>query len=110
MDAPRFTLVETQRFEWPFTLRLPFRFGAITVTHGRQAVVRARIRLEDGRERWGVAAETLAAKWFDKDPALSDAQNEHQLRRALEIAEAATQGANTAFGHFADTYAAVTAA
>lgn len=109
-DAPRFRLIETQRFEWPFRLRLPFRFGVITVTHGRQAVVRARIRLEDGREGWGIAAETLAAKWFDKDPALSDAQNEHQLRRALEIAEAATSGDNTAFGHFADSYAGVTAA
>jgi hypothetical protein len=111
MDAPRFTLVETQRLEWPFRLRMPFRFGVITVTHGRQAVIRARIRLDDGTEQWGVAAETLAAKWFDKDPALSDAQNEHQLRRALELAEDATRaaGANTAFGHFADTYAAVTA-
>ena len=62
--------------------------------------------------RLGVAAETLAAKWFDKDPRWTDAQNEHQLRRALEIAEAAflTAGANTAFGHFADGYAAHTAA
>ncbi|HEV7266958.1 MAG TPA: mandelate racemase [Falsiroseomonas sp.] len=112
MDAPRFTLVETQRLEWPFRLRMPFRFGVITVTHGRQAVVRARIRLEDGSEQWGVAVETLAAKWFDKDSALSDTQNEHQLRRALELAEQATQaaGARTAFAHFADTYADVTAA
>ncbi|WP_137176808.1 mandelate racemase [Roseomonas sp. AR75] len=112
MDAPRFSLVETQRLEWPFKLRMPFRFGVITVTHGRQAVVRARIRLEDGTEHWGVAAETLAAKWFDKDPALSDAQNEDQLRRALEIATEATRaaGANTAFGHFADTYPQVTGA
>jgi len=112
MQAPRFTLVETQRFEWPFRLRMPFRFGVITVTHGRQAVIRARIRLDDGREHWGVAAETLAAKWFDKDPALSDAQNEHQLRRSLEIAEAATlaAGADTAFGHFAATYAGCVAA
>lgn len=112
MDAPRFTLVETQRLEWPFRLRMPFRFGVITVTHGRQAVLRARIRLDDGTEQWGLAAESLAAKWFDKDPALTDAQNEHQLRRALELAEAATlgAGANTAFGHFADTYPAVTAA
>ncbi len=108
----KFRLLATERFEWPFRLRLPFRFGVITVTHGRQAVLRARIRLEDGSEHWGIAAETLAAKWFDKDPGLSDAQNEHQLRRALELAEAATlaAGANTAFGHFADTYAAVTAA
>jgi hypothetical protein len=112
MDAPRFSLIETQRLEWPFRLRMPFRFGVITVTHGRQAVIRARIRLEDGSEQWGVAAETLAAKWFDKDPALTDAQNEQQLRRALELATEATlaAGANTAFGHFADTYAQVTAA
>jgi hypothetical protein len=107
VTAPRFRLVEVQRFEWPFRLRLPFRFGVITVTHGRQAVIRARIALEDGSEHWGVAAETLAAKWFDKDPRWSDAQNEHQLRRALEIACDATlaAGASTAFGHFADAYA-----
>ena len=68
MLAPRFSLVETERLEWPFRLRVPFRFGVITVTQGRQAVLRARIRLADGREAWGVAAETLAAKWCDKDP------------------------------------------
>ncbi|GGJ38342.1 enolase-like domain-containing protein [Neoroseomonas lacus] len=112
MTAPRFRLLETHCFEWPFKLRMPFRFGVITVTQGRQAVVRARIVLEDGREQWGVAAETLAAKWFDKDPRWSDAQNEDQLRRALEIACDATMaaGANTAFGHYADAYAAHVAA
>ena len=107
VSAPRFTVVAVERREWPFTLRLPFRFGVITVTEGRQAVLRARIRLEDGREGWGVAAESLAAKWFDKDPGLTDDQNLHQLRRALEIAEEAALAAraNTAFGHFADRYA-----
>ncbi len=112
MTAPRFRLLETQRFEWPFKLRLPFRFGVITVTHGRQAVIRARIALEDGSEHWGVAAETLAAKWFDKDPRWTDAQNEDQLRRALEIACDATlaAGSNTAFGHYADAYPAHVAA
>lgn len=111
-DAPRFALAALECREWPFRLRMPFRFGVITVTHGRQAMVRARIRLPDGSERWGVAAETLAAKWFDKDPALSDAQNEDQLRRAIEIAAAATReaGPRTAFAHFADTYDEVTAA
>lgn len=112
MSAPRFTLVGTERREWPFRLRLPFRFGVVTVTHGRQAVVKARIRLGDGREALGVAAETLAAKWFDKDPRLTDAQNEDQLRRALELAEEATlaAGANTAFGHFADAWTVCEAA
>jgi hypothetical protein len=103
----RFTIVAAERREWPFSLRLPFRFGAVTVTQGRQAVLRLRIRDETGREGWGVAAETLAAKWFDKDPGLTDAQNEDQLRRALELACAASlaAGPNTAFGHFADSYA-----
>jgi hypothetical protein len=107
MTAPRFRLLETQRLEWPFRLRLPFRFGVITVTHGRQAVIRARIALEDGTQHWGVAAETLAAKWFDKDPRWTDAQNEHQLRRSLELACEASlaAGLNTAFGHYADAYA-----
>lgn len=100
----RFRFVEIQRFEWDFSLRMPFRFGVITVRDGIQAVIRARIRTEDGREGWGVAAETLAAKWFDKDPALSDADNQHQLRRTIELAGAQSlaAGENTGFGHYAD--------
>ena len=112
MTAPRFAITAIECREWPFTLRLPFRFGVITVTQGRQAVVRVRIRDESGGEGWGVAAETLAAKWFDKDPTLTDADNEHQLRRSIELAGAASlaAGPNTGFGHFADTYAAQVAA
>ena len=111
MTAPRVVVREVACFEWPFTLRLPFRFGAITVTHGRQAVVRVRVALEDGREAWGMAAESLAAKWFDKNPALSDEQNLEQLRRALEIAADAylAHGAATAFGLFSGSYEAVLA-
>ncbi|MBK1657974.1 enolase-like domain-containing protein [Paracraurococcus ruber] len=108
----RFAVIAVEAREWAFTLRLPFRFGAVTVTQGRQAVLRLRIRDESGQEGWGCAAESLAAKWFDKDPALTDAQNEDQLRRSLELAAAASlaAGANTAFGHFADSYADHTAA
>ena len=108
----KFRVIEVQGYEWSFTLRMPFRFGVITVRDGIQAVIRTRIRTEDGREGWGLAAETLAAKWFDKDAALSDAQNQHQLRRALELATAQSlaAGSNTAFGHYADGYAAHVAA
>ena len=50
----------------------------------------------------------MAAKWFDKDLALSDAQNQDQLRRALEIATAlyTAAGPATAYGLFAGTYVA----
>jgi hypothetical protein len=109
MIAPRVTLEDVRAFEWPFRLRLPFRFGVITVTHGRQAVIAVRVRLQDGRVAEGMAAETLAAKWFDKDPTLTDAQNEHQLRRAIEIARDAylAAGARTPFALFADNHAAI---
>jgi L-alanine-DL-glutamate epimerase-like enolase superfamily enzyme len=104
--APRLRVKEVEFFEWPYTLRLPFRFGVITVTHGRQVVARARIELEDGRSGWGMGAEALGAKWFDKDPAVSDDDNLDQLRLALEMARDfyLAQGLDTAFGHFAAAY------
>lgn len=108
LQPPKIRLLEVQKFEWPFKLRMPFRFGAVTHTHGRQAVVRVRIRQENGAEGWGVAAESLAAKWFEKDPAYSDDDNFRQLRKAIEIAEANYLAASprTAFAMFADLYTA----
>ncbi|MCR6669799.1 hypothetical protein [Devosia ginsengisoli] len=82
MIAPQVEVVEIIRRERPYTLRMPFRFGVTTATHGRQAMIGVRIRLTDGREGFGYAAEALGAKWFDKNPALTDADNHHQLRRA----------------------------
>ncbi|MCC7045675.1 MAG: mandelate racemase [Alphaproteobacteria bacterium] len=69
-------------------------------------MIRATIGLEDGRTATGVAAETLAAKWFDKNLAISDEQNLDQLRQALDIAIGlyTARGMSTAFGLFADTY------
>jgi hypothetical protein len=94
------------RFERDFKLRLPFRFGVITVTHGTQAIVRVRIAFEDGRTGEGVSAEALAAKWFDKSPQFTDAQNLDQLRQALEVAiqDYTALGFSTPFGFYADTY------
>ena len=85
---------------------MPFRFGVVTLTHAPQAFVRARIRLESGKEGEGGAAELLAPKWFDKDPALSNEDNFAQLRSSLALARHAylAGGANTAYGHFIDNY------
>ena len=84
-DAPLLKVTAVDLFEQPFKLRLPFRFGVITVTEGVQAIVRLRLRLADGREALGYGAEALGAKWFDKDPRWSDAQNLDQLRKAVEL-------------------------
>ena len=104
--APKVKVLGVEAFEQPFRLRLPFRFGVITVTEGIQAYVRVHLRLDDGREGFGYAAEMLAAKWFDKNPALSDAQNYAQLRKSIEIAAEAYRDAPpcTAFDLFADNY------
>lgn len=103
---PKVRIREVEVRECAVRMRLPFRFGNSTKTHGRQVVVRARIELEDGRSAWGAAAEALSAKWFDKNPLLSDEQNYDQLRLSIELAAGRyqDQGSDTAFGHFATAY------
>ncbi len=93
-------------FERDVRLRLPFRFGVITVTRATQAVIRVTVVLEDGRTSRGVAAETLGAKWFDKRAAFSDAQNLDQLRQALNLAVELYRGCpwSTPFEFYARTY------
>jgi len=82
-------------------LRMPFRFGVVTLTEAPQAFARVRIRTEDGREATGAAAELLAPKWFDKDPALANEDNYEQLRRSLAAAREAylVHEARTAWDH-----------
>lgn len=104
--ATRFSLRAIELLERDVRLRMPFRFGAVTLTAAPQAFVRARIRIEHGpaagREAEGAAAELMAPKWFDKNPALTNEDNFEQLRRSLAAARAAylAAGANTAWGHF----------
>lgn len=108
--SPVFRVAEIRLFERAVRLRLPFRFGVVTLTEAPQAFARLRIELPDGRSSWGAAAELMAPKWFDKNPALSNAQNFDQLRLSLRhAAEAyrAEESARTAFGHSAAHHAAL---
>jgi len=98
--SARLRLLGVQFFERPVRLRLPFRFGAVTLREAPQVFVRARIRLGDSREGEGVSAEMLVPKWFDKSPDLTNEQNFDQLRASLAMARDALMAAdsNTAFG------------
>jgi hypothetical protein len=110
MTAQRFTIAALECFERPVTLRLPFRFGAATVTEAPQAFVRATIRTPNGRVARGMTAEMMIPKWFDKDPRRSNADNVEDLRRSLRLACAAYAGDPTprgGFGHAAFHYAAL---
>src|ERR1700732_337510 len=107
MTAPVFTVRDVRLYERDVHLRLPFRFGVVTLTEAPQVFVRARIELTDGGSHWGAAAEMLVHKWFDKNLALSNEENFEQLRLALALATDAytdAAGPRTAFGQFAAHY------
>ncbi len=106
MSAPSLIVREVRLYERAVHLRMPFRFGVVTLTDAPQCFVRVRVETPDGRSLWGAAAELLAPKWFDKNPALSNEDNFAQLRLSLRLAAAAylDGSARTAFGHFAAHY------
>ncbi len=109
VEAPVFSVREVRLFERPVVLRLPFRFGVVTLTRCPQAFAQVRIELPDGRSAWGGAAEMMAPKWFDKNLALSNDDNFDQLRSVLQLARdayLADSSPATAFGHFARHHAA----
>ena len=97
----RIAIMEISLCERDVRLRMPFRFGVVTLTESPQVFVRCRIRTEDGREAEGAAAELLAPKWFDKNPALSNEDNYEQLRASLRAArdKYLARGAATAWQH-----------
>jgi L-alanine-DL-glutamate epimerase-like enolase superfamily enzyme len=105
--TPDFRITDIELFEAPVRLRMPFRFGVVTLTHCQQAWVRVHIEGAHGLRGTGAAAELLSPKWFDKNPALSNEQNLDQLRDVLHLAaqayttEPGNAGVDTAFGHFA---------
>src|SRR5262249_24600306 len=107
MSAISFRIVNIEFRERPVRLRLPFKFGVVTLTHAPQAFAFARIETADGRTALGAAAEMLAPKWFDKNLALSNEQNFDQRRLALSLARDLYLDGQprTAFGHFAAHYA-----
>ncbi len=99
-----FRISEIELYERPVELRLPFRFGVVTLTRCPQAFARVRIERQGGKAAWGAAAEMMAPKWFDKNLELSNEDNFEQLRSVTTMArEAYLSDATTAtaFGHFA---------
>ena len=97
----RFRVTSVELFERDVRLRMPFRFGVVTLTAAPQAFARARIELESGRVAEGAAAEMLVPKWFDKDPALTNEDNFGQLRGSLRKAREAylAHEPRSAWGH-----------
>ncbi len=102
-EAATLAIREVDLSERPVRLRLPFRFGVVTLTECPQAFARVRIEDAAGRSASGAAAELMAPKWFDKNLQLSNEDNFDQLRAVLLMAREAylsDASPTTAFGHF----------
>ncbi|MCW5672164.1 MAG: hypothetical protein KIT86_21100 [Hydrogenophaga sp.] len=100
MTAVTLRVHEVQLFERHVTLRLPFRFGAATVTQCPQAFARVLAEV-DGRRVEGASAELMVPKWFDKSPALTHEQNFEQLRESLRNAREAMLAIREALSPYA---------
>ncbi len=112
MAGVRFSIVQATAYERPVALRLPFRFGAVTLREAPQAFAAVDIRLADGTVARGVGAELMVPKWFDKSPPKSNERNLDDLRAAtLDACAAYVSDAApaTAFGHCARHYASLIA-
>ena len=92
--APLVRILEIDAFERDVQLRMPFRFGAVTVMQAPQAFLRIRVAGADGKSALGCAAEMMVPKWFDKNPDLTPEQNIEQLRASIRVAAAAALEAN----------------
>ena len=105
--AQSFAIVEAHAAERPVSFRLPFRFGASTVTHAPQAFVAVRIAFADGREFAGAGAELMMPRWFDKAPHKPVERNIGDLRESVVAAIDAYTSDRTpapAFAHSARHY------
>jgi hypothetical protein len=74
-------------------LRLPFRFGVVTLRELPLLHLAIEAEGADGRRQRGFAADNLVPKWFDKDPAKSAARNIADLIASVRAAEAAYRAA-----------------
>lgn len=95
-DTPVLKIKDAVIFERQLGMRVPFRFGAATVTDAKQAFLALTIEDSQGRLAQGYAAELMVPKWFDKNPNLGNADNEDQLRRSLHMAVALAKTASPA--------------
>ena len=105
-EPARISIKEIAVFERDIRLRIPFRFGMVTMREAPQMFVQVTVERKDGRSATGYSAEVLAPKWFDKNPDLSNEENFEQLRQSVFKAQNnyLSVGSATPFELFAGNY------
>jgi hypothetical protein len=108
-EAPLFTVRAVDQGVRPVALRLPFRFGAVTLARCPQLFVRATVEVAGKGSAEGWAAEMMVPKWFDKRAGFGQAENVRHLAESIARARDAYLGdaPATPFGLYARHYAAL---
>ena len=93
----------------PVRLRLPFKFGAVTLQACPQLFVRAGVEVAGHGNAQGFAAEMMVPKWFDKRPGFTQTDNVRHLQRSCKQAAHAylNDASASPFGLFTHHYAAL---
>ena len=101
IEAIQFTIKNIRFYVRNAPMRMPFRFGSVTLTASAILYVRTEIERADGQRATGWAADMLAPKWYDKDPAKDYAESLGELldsvRAAGDIYEQIGREANSVF-------------
>jgi hypothetical protein len=84
----------------PMRLRLPFRYGIVTLREIEHCFVRVRA-LIDGVACDGIAADGLAPKWFTKNPVSTIEQDVAELKQVVASACALAMASDAAASVFA---------
>ena len=102
-NAPELVVLSVDARVRPVRLRLPFRFGAATLTACPQLFVRVDVDVNGVGRSEGFAAELMVPKWFDKRAGFTPRDNVGHLALAVtNAAQAYTRDAPaTSFGLFA---------
>ena len=98
-DAPALVVHAVEPGLRPVRLRLPFRFGASTLTACPQLFVRVDVEVQGHGRATGWAAEMMVPKWFDKRTAFSPADNVRHLAGAIRNAALAYRDDAPASAH-----------
>jgi hypothetical protein len=84
-------ILECRVTERPVRMRLPFRFGDVTVRETAEAYVSIVAECNGVRVE-GMAAQLMVPRWFDKRPSLSNEQTVEELRQSLITAAGSAVG------------------
>lgn len=110
LDAPRLRVREVELRVRPARMRIPFHFGDTTLKACPQVFARVRVELGGGTSDWGMAAELMVPRWFDKRAERTLADNVADLQASLEAAAVAYLGhgrPDVPFGYFEAHYDAL---